>query len=78
MVDKVMKGLDRVPAGDLLDDPELPANFMVWLASGEGNFLKSGRFLWANWDVEELKSRKAEIEANESLFRITIGGWPFQ
>ncbi len=78
MVDKVMESLDRVPAGDFLDEPELPANFMVWLASGEGDFLKSGRFLWANWDVEELMSRKAEIEANESLFRITIGGWPFQ
>ncbi|OCT47866.1 putative NADP(+)-dependent dehydrogenase [Cladophialophora carrionii] len=78
MVEKVMGGLDRVPAGDFLDEPELPANFMVWLASGEGDFLKSGRYLWANWDVEELIARKAEIQADPSLFRITIGGWPFQ
>jgi NAD(P)-dependent dehydrogenase (short-subunit alcohol dehydrogenase family) len=78
MVEKVMGGLDRVPAGDFLDEPELPAHFMVWLASGEGDFLKSGRYLWANWDVEELIARKAEIEADPSLFRITIGGWPFR
>ncbi|EXJ60055.1 hypothetical protein A1O7_04204 [Cladophialophora yegresii CBS 114405] len=78
MVEKVMRGLDRVPASDVLDEPELPANFMVWLASGEGDFLKSGRFLWANWDVEELIARKEEIQADPSLFRITIGGWPFQ
>ncbi|KIX00902.1 uncharacterized protein Z518_09967 [Rhinocladiella mackenziei CBS 650.93] len=65
-------------AGGVYDDPELPANFMVWLASPEADFLRSGRFLWANWDVPELIARKAEIEANPALFRINIGGWPFQ
>lgn len=78
MVEKVMGSLDQLPAGAHLDDPELSANFMVWLASPEADFLKSGRFLWANWDVEELVARKAEIDADPSLFRITIGGWPFQ
>ena len=24
-----------------------------------------GRFLWANWDVDELKARASEIEAGE-------------
>ncbi|KIW89283.1 uncharacterized protein Z519_10136 [Cladophialophora bantiana CBS 173.52] len=78
MAEKVMGDLNQLPAGDLLDEPELPANFMVWLASPEADFLKSGRFLWCNWDVEELIARKAEIEADQALFRITIGGWPFQ
>jgi NAD(P)-dependent dehydrogenase (short-subunit alcohol dehydrogenase family) len=32
----------------------LPAAFSVWLASPEADFLK-GRFIWANWDVAELK-----------------------
>ncbi|KIW28106.1 uncharacterized protein PV07_07790 [Cladophialophora immunda] len=78
MTEKVLGNLSQLPAGDFLDDPELPANFMVWLASPEADFLKSGRFLWANWDVDELVARKAEIEADPALFRITIGGWPFQ
>ncbi|OAP58448.1 hypothetical protein AYL99_07538 [Fonsecaea erecta] len=78
MSEKAFGNLDHSPAGDFFDAPELPANFMVWLASSEADFLKSGRFLWANWDVEELIARKAEIEADQALFRITIGGWPFQ
>lgn len=70
-------GDNQLPVGNMLDEPELPANFMLWLACPEADFLKSGRYLWANWDVEELKARREEIEADPSLFRITIGGWPF-
>ncbi|EHY58516.1 hypothetical protein HRR83_007109 [Exophiala dermatitidis] len=61
----------------ILDAPELPANFLVWLASPEADFLR-GRYLWANWDVEELIARKAEIEGNPHLLTITLGGWPFK
>ena len=35
-----------------------------------------GRFLWANWDVDELKARASEIEAGEEL-KIQLVGWPF-
>lgn len=35
--------------------------FMVWLASEEAAFVK-GRFVFSNWDVEELKVRASEIE----------------
>jgi len=77
MVEKVMAGLDTIPDGTSLDEPELMAGFCLWLATPEADFLKSGRYLWANWDVEELVARKTEIEADPSLFRITIGGWPF-
>ena len=54
----------------------LPASFNVWLASPEARFLK-GKFLWANWDVDELKARAKEIEATTQL-SIGLGGWPFQ
>ena len=54
----------------------LPANFNVWLASPEARFLK-GKFLWANWDVDELKARAKEIEASPQL-SIGLDGWPFQ
>jgi hypothetical protein len=54
----------------------LPANFNVWLASPESRFLK-GKFLWSNWDVDELKARAEEIESTTQL-SIGLGGWPFQ
>lgn len=57
------------------DDAGLPAGFMVWLASPEGRFLK-GRYLWANWDVDELKARKEDIEGS-NLLEIGLIGWPF-
>ncbi|KFY15661.1 hypothetical protein V492_01858 [Pseudogymnoascus sp. VKM F-4246] len=57
------------------DDVSLPGSFNLWLASPEARFLK-GKYLWANWDVDELKARANEIESSEEL---TIGlfGWPF-
>lgn len=48
---------------------------MVWLASPEARFLK-GKFVWANWDVEELAKRKDEIE-NGTLLNFGLVGWPF-
>tara|TARA_R110002003_G_scaffold1035_6_gene22101 strand:- start:5101 stop:6009 length:909 start_codon:yes stop_codon:yes gene_type:complete len=57
------------------DDASLPASFMVWLASSEARFLK-GKYLWANWDVDELKARSKEIESGP-LLSIGLQGWPF-
>ena len=45
---------------------DLPAHSIVWLASPEARFLK-GKTVWANWDVDELKARKEEIEAGSML-----------
>ncbi|KAL6872879.1 hypothetical protein J3F83DRAFT_731257 [Trichoderma novae-zelandiae] len=56
------------------DAPELMANFAVWLAGPESDFL-SGRFLWANWDVEELVAAKDKIEASPGLLHLTLEGW---
>ncbi|MCJ1338660.1 hypothetical protein MMC09_003949 [Bachmanniomyces sp. S44760] len=52
------------------DTPELPAAFAVWLNSPEAEFLR-GRFLSCNWDVDELKARKAELEKDPMA--LTIG-----
>ncbi|KAH8592060.1 oxidoreductase [Bisporella sp. PMI_857] len=57
------------------DDISLPASFNVSLASPEACFLK-GKYLWANWDVDELKARANEIEASTQL-SIGFVGWPF-
>jgi NAD(P)-dependent dehydrogenase (short-subunit alcohol dehydrogenase family) len=56
------------------DDVQLSGQFVVWLASDEAAFLR-GRFVWANWDVEELVARKQEFETDKDLLKIgLIGG----
>ncbi|KAF4172522.1 hypothetical protein CNMCM8694_001053 [Aspergillus lentulus] len=42
------------------DDISLPADFLVWIASPEAEFLKN-KIVFAAWDVDELKGRKKEI-----------------
>lgn len=64
-------------SGVVLDDAELVGDFMVWLVSPESEFLR-GRYVWCNWDVEEMIAKKAEIENNPTLLTMTLGGWPFQ
>ncbi|EXK84017.1 hypothetical protein FOQG_11750 [Fusarium oxysporum f. sp. raphani 54005] len=54
------------------DDPALAAQFYVWLASPEAEFLK-GKFVWVNWDVDELKARADEIK-NSLLFKVILNG----
>ncbi len=54
------------------DDVQLPGQFAVWLASPEAEFLK-GRFVWANWDVEELMERKEEI-LEDNLLKLGLVG----
>ncbi|KAJ5176204.1 uncharacterized protein N7482_002081 [Penicillium canariense] len=58
------------------DNVSLPASFNVWLASPEARFLK-GKFLWANWDVDELKANEKEMAEGPQL-SIGLVGWPFQ
>ncbi|KAJ5438286.1 Short-chain dehydrogenase/reductase SDR [Penicillium daleae] len=56
------------------DNLDLPGHFMVWAASPEAAFLK-GKVIWSNWDVEELKARKRELEGGEMLTMV-LNGWP--
>jgi len=53
----------------------LPGSFHLWLASPEARFLK-GKFLWANWDVDELKAQ-AEFYEGSSTLEFGLVGWPF-
>ncbi|KAI1120690.1 NAD(P)-binding protein [Nemania abortiva] len=57
------------------DHVSLPASFNLWLASPEARFLK-GKFLWCNWDIDELKARAKELEAGKEL-NIDLVGWPW-
>ena len=44
----------------------------MWLASPEATFLK-GKFVWANWDAEELLERAEEIK-NAKLLSMVLDG----
>jgi NAD(P)-dependent dehydrogenase (short-subunit alcohol dehydrogenase family) len=50
----------------------LAGQFLVWLASPEASFLKS-KFVWVNWDVDELKARADEIK-DSLLLRVLLHG----
>jgi NAD(P)-dependent dehydrogenase (short-subunit alcohol dehydrogenase family) len=50
----------------------LPGQFHLWLASSEAEFLK-GRFVWVNWDVDELKAHAEEIKGS-ALLKIDLNG----
>ncbi|CEI67659.1 hypothetical protein FVEN_g9478 [Fusarium venenatum] len=56
------------------DDIELPASFAVWIVSPEADFLRS-KFVWSNWDVEELKSLKEQLLSSQDL-TLGLQGWP--
>jgi NAD(P)-dependent dehydrogenase (short-subunit alcohol dehydrogenase family) len=58
-----------------LDTPELVGGIGVWLAGWEGadrSFL-NGRFVSANWDVEDLVARGDEIQ-KEGLLKMDLKG----
>ena len=73
--------MDMCPPGtrDYIDwdVAELPARFFVWLASPKASFIPSGKFLWANWDVNEMYERKDEFQ-KEIVLTQTLHGWPFE
>lgn len=59
----------------MFDDVSLSAHFLLWLASKEARFLK-GKFVCANWDVEELKG-KAKLIETTSILEASIHGFPY-
>lgn len=52
----------------------LPGHFNVWLASPEAAFLR-GKYVWVNWDVDELKALAKEIQES-MLLRVSLNGLP--
>jgi NAD(P)-dependent dehydrogenase (short-subunit alcohol dehydrogenase family) len=53
---------------------KLPGHFYVWLASPEAKCLR-GKFVWANWDAQELLQRSKEI-SESMMLRIILDGVP--
>ena len=62
-------------SSDQFDTPELAGHAAVWLCSEEAKFLR-GKFVWCNWDVDEMKAKKEEIEGSLLLTANCIG-WPY-
>ncbi|CCF35836.1 short-chain dehydrogenase [Colletotrichum higginsianum] len=57
------------------DTASLGGNFAVWAASEEARFLH-GRFVWAKWDVEELKTGEIgeKIRKNDHYLKVGVVG----
>ncbi|KAH9822071.1 [Pyruvate dehydrogenase (acetyl-transferring)] kinase 2, mitochondrial [Teratosphaeria destructans] len=55
---------------------DLPAHFALWLSSPEGKSIPTGRYLWANWDVDELQQRSQELRDNPAVLNLGLNGWP--
>ncbi|GKT45449.1 short chain dehydrogenase citE [Colletotrichum spaethianum] len=57
------------------DDVTLAGNYAVWAASEEARFLH-GRFVWAKWDVEELKTGEIgdKIRKNDHYLKVGVVG----
>ncbi|KAI1081713.1 hypothetical protein F5B20DRAFT_53264 [Whalleya microplaca] len=56
------------------DDERLGSDFIIWSLSPQAKFL-NGRFVWANWDVDELLAKKKEIVQDPSMYTIGLLGW---
>lgn len=54
------------------DDVSLAGSEAVWLASPEARFLH-GRFVWASWDVDELKSDEFKKALAEDVELLKVG-----
>ncbi|PVH98670.1 putative short-chain dehydrogenase, partial [Periconia macrospinosa] len=67
--------LSRTAGHGGVDHVDLPGHFCVWLVSPEAQFLR-GKFVWTNWDVDELMARKEEILGSDVL-DLKLGGVSF-
>ncbi|KPM39247.1 hypothetical protein AK830_g7314 [Neonectria ditissima] len=54
------------------NDADLPGQFSVWLASPEATFLH-GRFVWTEWDVNELKNGALRKRIDEDPYYLKVG-----
>ncbi|RDW80982.1 hypothetical protein BP5796_05680 [Coleophoma crateriformis] len=55
------------------DDESLPGNFYVWASTKKAAFLH-GRFVWTNWDVDELIAMKPKFEADQGFLKVGLQG----
>nr|POE47162.1 short chain dehydrogenase andi [Quercus suber] len=66
--------LARAAGRQAPDKPEMPAGCAVWLSTSPEAKVFNGRFLWANWDIDEMLAKRDEIEEGD-LLRLSLKGW---
>lgn len=68
-----MKAVSIPFSNDILED--LPGHFAAWAASEEAKFLH-GRFVWAKWDVTELRKGplREKIDADPEFLQVGVKG----
>ncbi|KAI1657885.1 NAD(P)-binding protein [Daldinia decipiens] len=57
------------------EDPSLPGGFAVWAATPEAEFIH-GRFVWAPWDVDELKAGELgkRLKEDQNFLKFNVNG----
>ncbi|KAJ4373203.1 hypothetical protein N0V83_003496 [Neocucurbitaria cava] len=71
-------GLPEYLHGYLMDGPELSGDTLVWLGKERREWL-SGRYVSANWDMEELSAKREEIVRADLLkVRMAVNEFPLQ
>lgn len=50
---------------------KLPGEFAVWIAGPEAEFL-NGRFVWAEWDVDEIIAMREKVASDQNLLTVSI------
>lgn len=68
--DRAQEASQNLP---IWDHPSLSANMAVWVSGKDAAFLH-GRFLWANWDADELIAMKEKILADPAFLKIGVTG----
>ncbi|EFX03240.1 major facilitator superfamily transporter aflatoxin efflux [Grosmannia clavigera kw1407] len=53
------------------EDIDLPAHFALWLAGSESGFLH-GRFVWAQWDVDELLALQDQLTPESDVLKVGL------
>ena len=77
MIEEAFTSITLVSLIDATSPPavSLAPHFLVWVVSKAARFLK-GRFVCANWDVDELVAKKKDIETSRIL-EGNVHGWPY-
>ncbi|KAK5120233.1 hypothetical protein LTR85_006439 [Meristemomyces frigidus] len=57
------------------DHPSLSAHTAVWVCGKDAGFLH-GRFVWANWDADELLTMKERVLGDAAFMRVGVTGVP--
>ncbi|KAF3404926.1 Short chain dehydrogenase andI [Talaromyces pinophilus] len=65
----------QAKSGDvaIVDTIRLPGSYCVWLAASKDADCLKGRFLWSNWDINELMPRADDIKKQNLLTHGLIG-----